>query len=179
MPVLTLVTPPTAALLSLDDLAAHLRVTGTDELGLVQSLHDAAVAHLDGWHGVLGRAIMSQQWRQDFAGYGSLRLALPDVSAVTVSAVDGDGAALTVTAFAVKQDSIGWYVDVEGAGTPDRVSVTMTCALPSRLLPAVRMAVKLMVGHWFANREAVADAGFAELPMGVDALLMPLRWGAM
>jgi len=36
-------------------------------------------------------------------------------------------------------------------------------------------AIKLLVGHWYANREAVGSVG-QNVPMGVHALLDPLRW---
>lgn len=43
-------------------------------------------------------------------------------------------------------------------------------------LDAVRLAILLLVSHWFRNREAVAvGAGANEIPLGVDALLRPLR----
>ena len=40
-------------------------------------------------------------------------------------------------------------------------------------------AMTLLVAHWFANREAVADAGLAPLPIGVEALLGPHRRHAL
>jgi uncharacterized phiE125 gp8 family phage protein len=36
-------------------------------------------------------------------------------------------------------------------------------------------AIKMLVGHWYANREAVGNAG-QNVPMGVAALLEPLKW---
>lgn len=179
MPVLTLVTPPDGDdIVTLADLRLHLRVDQTTEDTLITALRDSAIAHLDGWGGVLGRAIAEQQWRQDFTAWGDLRLALPDVSEVTVTAVDADGADLSVTGWTLKRDDIGWYVEAQGDGSPATVSVTMTCALPEDRLPAVRAAVKLLVGHWFANREAVSADGLQEVPVAVSALIAPLRWAA-
>lgn len=53
-------------------------------------------------------------------------------------------------------------------------SLTVTCAMPVEKLPSVQAAVKLLVGHWYQNREAVGDA-LHEQPMAVRALLEPLR----
>lgn len=40
----------------------------------------------------------------------------------------------------------------------------------------VRTAMLLLVGHWFANREAVSvDAAANTVPLAVDALLQPYR----
>ena len=44
-----------------------------------------------------------------------------------------------------------------------------------KLKPAIRHAVRLLVGTWYANRESVVFSTPSELPDGVVALLMPLR----
>lgn len=44
-----------------------------------------------------------------------------------------------------------------------------------KLKAAVRHAVRLLVGTWYASRESVAFASPAVLPDGVYALLLPLR----
>jgi uncharacterized phiE125 gp8 family phage protein len=36
-------------------------------------------------------------------------------------------------------------------------------------------AIKLLVGHWYASREAVGSVG-QDVPLGVHALLDPLKW---
>ena len=43
------------------------------------------------------------------------------------------------------------------------------------LKPAVRHAVRLLVGNYYANRESVVFSAPYELPDGVVALLLPLR----
>ena len=43
------------------------------------------------------------------------------------------------------------------------------------LPPVARAAIQLMLGHLYANREEVADKAFTALPLGVEALLRPLR----
>ena len=35
--------------------------------------------------------------------------------------------------------------------------------------------MKLLIGHWYANREAVGNIG-SEVEMAVHALLSPLKW---
>ena len=39
----------------------------------------------------------------------------------------------------------------------------------------VRTAMLLLVGHWFANREAVSDKSLSEIPLAVNALLQPYK----
>jgi hypothetical protein len=162
-----LVTPPSAPVVAIADLRAHLRVVGTHDDALIQSLHDAAVAHLDGWRGVLGRAIRSQVWRVTVEGSGPHLLPMPDVTAVT--------ATVGVDPVAVVQTLTTRGVEVtlpEGIG---EAVVTFTCEMPAQQRPAAEAVVKLLVGHWYEHREAVGAAA-QELPLAVGALIGALRW---
>jgi len=53
---------------------------------------------------------------------------------------------------------------------------------PENALPVtddVRVAMLLVVAHWFKNREAVTEAtssGAKDLPLAFDALINPYRW---
>lgn len=159
----TLVTASSADIVSIQDLKAHLRVTNSDEDLLIAALGDAATAYLDGWTGVLGRCIMPQTW-QVKASAGAIVLPFPDVTSVSAEYVAGPavlepeitacGASVTVT-----EDCI----------------VTFACAMPSRLLPVAQVAVKLLVGHWYENREA-AGAATHETPMAFDMVVSAIRW---
>lgn len=169
-----LVTAPTTPVVALADLRAHLRVDHLDDDAVITSLEAAAVAHLDGWTGILGRAIRPQVWRQEFAAGEPVRLAMPDVTTITVVAFDAAGDEVSVTA-TLKADYRGPWVDVVGAY--DTLRVTYTCAMTATQLPAAQIAVKLLVGHWYANREAVTvGAAPSELPFAVDALVKAMRW---
>ncbi|MEE5120444.1 head-tail connector protein [Pseudomonas alliivorans] len=55
----------------------------------------------------------------------------------------------------------------------DRVLVEGEPTLPEQMgfTKDVRQAVLLLVGHWYANREAVAS-GLTSVPLAVDRLLM-------
>ncbi len=49
------------------------------------------------------------------------------------------------------------------------------------LPPSIRQAELLLIGHWYARREAASDAGrgTASVPFSVDALIAPhRRWTA-
>lgn len=52
----------------------------------------------------------------------------------------------------------------------------MTVALPADALPAVKMAIKLLVGHWYENREAASEVRIEDAPLAFGALIAPLRW---
>lgn len=161
-----LVTPPSQPIVLLDDLAAHLRLDADDDLPLVEQLGEAATAYLDGWAGVLGRCVMPQTWQVAVDEAGDVVLPMPNVTVATVDYGDGPEA-LDVT-----PSVSGPVVTVTGTGT-----VTFTCALPERQLPQVQLIVKLLVAHWYANREEVNVAGsVTEMPMAASALMAPLRW---
>lgn len=169
-----LITPPNQPVVTDADLLAHLRVTDADEQAQVSAMGAAATAYLDGWGGVLGRAIMPQVWRQEFTGWGDLALSLPDVTAVAVTYEDAEGNEQPATSAALRKDGEAWVVEADG---PDasRVFVNMTCALPAPKRPVAAMIVKLLVAHWYLNREAVGEA-MHEVPMSADALISSLRF---
>lgn len=170
-----LISAPAALPVSLAEMRLHLRVDGEDEDSLISGLIAAATGMLDGWTGLLGRGIMPQTWREEFSGWGTLVLRLPDVSDVTVTGYDGEGAvvAQTITPTVVKLP-IGWAVTCDGAAV-EKVVIDYEVSLPATRLPVVKAAMMLLIGHWFANREAVAP-GLNEVPLSAMALIDTLRW---
>lgn len=159
-----LVTAPATPAVTLADMRAYLRVTGTAEDTLITSLVSAAIGHLDGWKGVLGRCIMPQTWSVTASGAGCVVLPMPDV--VTATADYGTGpVSLTLTVC-----EVGTSVDVTASCT-----ISFVCAMSAQQLPAAQMAIKLLVGHWFSNREAVGGSE-VELPLAVSAITGAMRW---
>lgn len=169
MPIPVLVTPPVLPIVGLVDLKAFLRVDHDDDNALITSLGDAAAAWLDGYSGILGRAVMPQTWREDVPGPGRYALTLPNASAVTAEA---GGGPVVVETEIVGEATIVTVPDGVGA-----VTITYGCALPAVRLPAAQAAVKMLVAHWYAHREAVGPgASPATMPLAVDALVAALRW---
>jgi hypothetical protein len=41
--------------------------------------------------------------------------------------------------------------------------------------PSIDQATLLIVGHWYAHREAVSEASMTEMPLGAYHLLQPYR----
>lgn len=164
-----LVAPPVTVPVLTDELKAHLRVSGADDDALIDALAAGVVGYLDGWRGVLGRAIMPQTWRIIVDGAGELILPMPDVS-VAVANYGGDDVALDVGASAG-----GPTVTVTGAGYVD-----FTCAMPTAQLDAARVLIKILLGHWYENRETVVTGTIATaLPFAADSLIASLRWGSV
>lgn len=180
-----LVTPPASLPVTLADMKAHLRVDHDDEDDLITAYIGAAVAHLDGWSGVLGRCLVEQEWAitmADFPGVRRLSLPFPDVTAVAVQYYTGNVLTTLATAdYRLQEDGMGSWLELlansSWPATDDRadaVTVTFTAAMPAALLPSAVQAIKLLVGHWYRTREAVGVAEVS-LPLAFDAVVAPLR----
>lgn len=182
------ITPPVAAPVTLDEAKAHLRVDGADGDALITALIAAATDHLDGYSGVLGRCIVNQQWRQDFASWSPLRLPFPNASEVTVTYSDADGVTQAVPAAdhrlidAVRGPEIyfrpGWTAPALEAGTHAPVQATFTAGygLAADVPASIKAAILLHVGSLHEHREELVVGG-APAPTGAyGALISPHRW---
>lgn len=191
------VSRPADPVVSLADMKAHLRVDHSEEDTLIQALEQAAVQHLDGADGWLGRALLQQTWElrlEDFCD-DEIRIPLPPLITVdSIQYYNGLGVLTTLPTT---------YYEVVGATSsqpacvalrhgyvwpvPDireeAVIITFTAGYSINSSPAegsvpmpIVQAIKLAVGHWYANRESVAiGVSVAELPMAFEALLAPFR----
>lgn len=188
-----LVTPPTNKPLELAEVKTHLRAqTNEDEDELIKALIDAAISHLDGWSGILGRALITQTWRQSFRDFcwwsDYLRLPLAPVQSVTVKYYDSANVQQTWSAsnYSLVTDNLGPLLQFATGVSPpsvydriDGVQVDYVVGYgdTSDTVPrAIRQAMLLMIGSWFQNREnEVQAAAVAPLPLAADALLTPFR----
>lgn len=177
---------PASAPVSLAEAKKHLRVDATDEDTLIQAFIDAATGHLDGWTGVLGRALVTQTWSQMFDRFDApLRLPMPAASVTSVTYVNPDGDAETVddADYVLRADTLGSFVEtahgVDWPVTRDQtgaVAVKFTCGEPGSSVPApIRAAILLMVGDLYASREAVVTGTIVAENPTVAALIAPYR----
>ena len=181
---------PAATPVTLTEAKAHLRVTSSAEDTLITALIAAATDHLDGWTGILGRALVTQTWKfyLDVWPDGDvIRIPLVPLQSVTsVTYLDpGTGVAATVDADDYIVDTVspdGWIVPVEGFAWPEpkdainAIEVTFVCghgdaaAVPA----AIKAAILLIVGDLYANREGQSDRAIT-VNATVDRLLAPWR----
>ena len=185
-----LVTPPAEEPVTLAEAKLQCRIEAgdTDQDALLELYLDAAVSHLDGYSGVLGRCLVQQTWRQDFDGLcQALRLPMPALSVTSVELVDEAGAPTVVAgaSYELQHDALGSFVRMaDGYASPVTltesrgVRVTFVAgygaaaSVPSR----VRLAILLLVSHWYQNREAVNVGNITSLmPLAFDELIRPLR----
>jgi uncharacterized phiE125 gp8 family phage protein len=184
-----LVTPPAILPVSLAEAKAHLLVEHDDDDAVIEAYIGAAVDHLDGWTGILGRCLVEQEWRQDYEAFAPcLPLPLgPVISIMEVAYIDDAGVSATVdpAGYALRVDA-GGRARVEfkaGAwfGTPVSVIYkaghpnTSDDGLKSTVPAAIKVAIMLMVGNWHQSREAATERPLTELPIGAHALLAPYR----
>lgn len=181
---------PSVDLLTPAEVKAHCRVDTTDDDNLLTMLIAAATSYLDGYSGILGRALLQQTWKQSFEGFtDDMRLAVGDLIGVTsVKYYDASNVQWTLagTVYTAAADEIGPYLDLApGQSWPatyardDAVEVTWTAGYgtaAASVPAAIRQAALLLIGHWYANREAVNIGNIvAEVPMAVAALIAPFR----
>jgi uncharacterized phiE125 gp8 family phage protein len=165
-----LVTPPSETPVSLAEAKAHLRVDHSAEDSTIGIYLNAAVSSLDGFSGVLGRAMVTQVWRQDSVRFpsGVMRLPLPDVSAVTVAYTDQTGSEQTLSAskYHVLNDAIGSLLVLAENEVwpntdeiPSAVRVTLTCGYggASDVPWELKAAILLDVGASYQDRELSMD----------------------
>nr|WP_321457192.1 head-tail connector protein [uncultured Cohaesibacter sp.] len=182
------ITAPDALPVTLDEIKTHCRVDGESEDDYLTGLLQAAVSYLDGYSGILGKCLMTQEWAQEFEWWGDFPLCLgPFLDLTSIAYFDEDGESQTVDLSSVRIERrvLGAVACLKvGASWPDadpdagpitvtwRVGYEDAAAVPA----GIRHAIKLMVGHWFENREAVVIGTItSQVPLAVDALLSTHR----
>lgn len=185
---LTLVTPPSSTPVTLAEAKAHLRVDGTADEALITALIDAATAHLDGYSGILGRALVTQTWAltMDSLPGDGFKLSLPPIQSVTsITYVDSDGAtqALASDQYVLSGDhvrpayGVTWPTPRDQA---DAVTVIFVVGYGDAAdVPGpIKAAMLLMIGDLYANREGQIVGTISGPNRTVDALVAPYRaWG--
>jgi uncharacterized phiE125 gp8 family phage protein len=190
-----LITPPEILPVSVAEMKLHLRIepSVTVEDELVTALTAAATSHLDGWTGILGRCLVEQLWRQDYASVGG-RMCLPLGPVIEVIEVAGADGTLDAGDYSLITDGGGRsFVELaSGVSVSGAVSVTYRAGYPT--VPAeagppevparstvpedIKAAIKLFVGAWYENREeSIIGTIGAQLPetVATSAILAKYR----
>lgn len=176
------VTPPVPGL-DLDLIKAHLREESSDNDPLISAYIDAAVSHIDGPGGWLGRSVFPQtlELRQN-TFCATARLPYGPVQSVTsVKYVDSAGAEQTLDADQYLMTGDGQVALAHGAVWPslrgDAEGVRIQYTAGYDVLPgAIYAAIMLMVGDLFKNRESTGDQTAAvQMSTTVENLLAPYR----
>lgn len=185
---LKLVTAASAPLVSLEEAKKHLNVFHDDDDDYIEALVATATEHIDGAEGWLGRAFGQQSWELSLDCFPckEVHLPLPPLREVTeVAYTKDDGTPGVVAGF--RKFGVGlaggqgfilpafgerWPVTRR---EPEAVRVKFTAGYDT-IPSSVGHAIKLLIGTWYESREDASAISLSEMPKGVDALLMPLRF---
>ena len=178
-----LVVGPASSPVSLDDMKEHLRVDANDENNLIQFYIDACAASL-GPEGELGQAIIPETWDESFQSppRDVYLTVLPARSIESVTYFDKDNVQQTaiLSDFALYSSDRWSFVRSENwPGTfdrPDAITVRYEAGFDSVPLE-VAQAVKMIVAHWYQNREDTTEVNLKEIPRAASHLLGLRRIG--
>jgi uncharacterized phiE125 gp8 family phage protein len=183
---------PTLTPVSLEEAKDHVGAAEYDDDNRkIEGYIDAAVAYLDGYSGILGRALITQTWKVNLCGWpcDGIRLPLGPVQSVTaVKYYNSANSQETLSAanYALYTDALGPFIGwLYGYSVPslysraDAIEVTFVAGYgdePKDVPAPIRRAILMIAGHWYENREAVnVGQPLTEVPLGVTALLGPYR----
>lgn len=190
---LRVVTGPASEIISLDEAKAHLRVVGDDEDAYIYSLIITAREMCE-----LGsrRALMTQTLElglECWPNNAEISLPRPPLQSVTsLTYLDSAGITQTMPALDYIVDTfsqpgrlvLGYGKFWPGAtlqpGTPIRVRYVAGYGSAAQVPQYYRQAIKLLIGHFYENREAVVVANgtaAVELPLAVKSLIQMNRGG--
>lgn len=185
---LKLVSAPAVAPISTADAKAHMRVDLSDDDALIGGLVAAAVELTDAT-GILGKAMVTQKWRQWIGNSPSeVRLIIGPVQGVTaVKYYDLDGVLQTDTLsnYEVIGTAEASYVRPKAGFSwpaamirPDAIAIEYESGYGDAaddVPEPIRLALKMLVAHWYENRATAAEKSFEGLPFGFEAILGQYR----
>jgi uncharacterized phiE125 gp8 family phage protein len=184
---LTLLTAPSSEPFTLGEAKEHLRESDSTQDSTITSLITAAREYAEGF---TRRALITQSWRLSIDSFplnGVIRLPMPPLVAVnSVKYTDLSGAEVTL-------DPSQYYVDKASLPgkidraymviwpltrcIPNAVRIEFDCGFgDANAVPeGIKAAMKLMLSHWYENREPVNIGSLVtQIPLTVDSLLW--RW---
>jgi len=177
------VTAPAETPITLAEAKTHLRVDSGAEDTYITGLVAAAVSLCDG-QGTLGRAMVTQTWAKWVSqAPGVVRIGLgPFIALSAVEYYDTENVlqSATISDFEVRLD--GDFVNIRPKKNKvwpaayirdDAIKLTFTAGFggASDIPDGIKHALLMLVGHWYANREAVTELSLKDTPMAVEALL--------
>jgi uncharacterized phiE125 gp8 family phage protein len=179
--------------LTADEVKTHLGIDTSDFDTWIAAKLIEAQAYVEGPHGV-GVILTDQTWRLSLDGWpGCIRIPLYPVASVdSITYRDADGVEQTLDEALYQYDLDANPVEIvrtNGQAWPShevrpgaiKVNFTAGFAADSPEPPELALlkgALVLLIGHWFANREAVNVGNIVtDLPHGLDAILNRFRVG--
>lgn len=176
-------TAPTVTPVTTADIKTHLRITHSDDDTLLDSY---ATAAQDTLQRLCRRSLMEQTITLKLDTFPSAGIELPRPPALSVTSiqyVDTDGNTQTWSSGDYMVDVSSEparvvpaygesYPDVR-TETPNSVTVVYQAGHEAvgDVNDTIRLAFKLLVGHYYENREATTYTKFHDLPLGLQMLM--------
>ena len=185
------VSGPETPLLTTAEAKSHLRVDYSDDDTLIDAYISAATEMVDAQFGELGLALITQRWQltmESFPASGTFYLTVPPVQQITsITYFDSSNVQQTLASNTYRLTVNGDHATVtlvDGQSWPatyareDAVAVQYDAGFgddASDVPEGIRVAVRLMVAHWYEHREAVSEVNMEQVPVGVPHLLAKYR----
>lgn len=169
---------------TLDEAKLHLGIDGTDSDALITALIQAAREYAETF---TRRKFMTTTLTQKLDEFADeMRLRRPPLVSATIAYIDADGDSQTLSSATYTVDTSvepGRILLAYGQSWPsvrdqaNAITVTYVAGYGDAgdVPEGIKAAIKLLVGHWFANREAVADGRLTAVPLAVESLLWQFR----
>lgn len=172
--------------ISLSLVRQHLREDSTEQDELIDLYVRAAADTIEGPDGA-GIALNSQQWDLWLDCFPAvIKVPIgPLVSVESITYTDTEGAEQTVASADYEVDALrGLIRPVDGAAWPstdlsyNAIKVRVNVGYADGALPSdLQVALLLVVGHLYENREQVSAVQLHELPMGARSIIERYRRG--
>jgi uncharacterized phiE125 gp8 family phage protein len=186
---LVLTAAPAVEPVTLADAKAHCRVDGTAEDAFIDSLIVTSRLHIEA---ALDLALVTQSWTLRLDRWPDGReVSLPlrpiqSIDEIAITGIDGVPAPLASDSYWLDGNGTPPRLIAKSSGFPEPgvtalgIEIAFTAgfgATASDVPQAIRLALLMLIAHWFENREPVA-AGTGEasrIPDTVSELLAPFR----
>lgn len=164
-----LTVPPTASVLTVEDIKAHLAIGHDDDDAYLATLIKVATAYVDGPNGC-GIVLAEQRYRISLDCLPrELRIPIGPVREIV--SITADGEAINPETYSLDTDRTPAVLTTEGY--TGAVKITLSAGYPDEGIPEDLLhAIRMIVGHLHANREAASPiVELREVPFAVQTIL--------
>jgi len=183
-----LITAPSVLPVSLAEVKSHLRIDHALDDALLTVYLTAAINYIDGFSGILGRALCTQTWQQRYSEWGDLRLELLPVSSIAqIAYMPESGAEVTVSAanYTLDSDEFGSFVRFSENYTfpalstdpePIRVQYIAGYGSAASVPSPIKAAIMILTGHFYHQTGAPTQSGLSDSIFRlIDLVLAPYK----
>ena len=176
------------ALLTLAEAKEHLEIDHSDRDSFITSLVAAASQMIDGYDGMVGKPVAQQTVTITFEDVYAGDIIIPVANAQSLTSItyyDADNVQQSLDLanfrFITGEDEttlepIAGFVWPAAYERRDAYTITIVAGFATVPDP-IKHAARLMVGHWFENREAASDMNIRAIDFAGEALVNRYRIG--